>query len=237
VARNRPDSLEVIVKPGDPSRDPHSSTPEPASSQNSDQTTQDPQWIVLAHLLRPQGRKGEILADLLTDFPEQFSSSPRVFLAPEHFAGPESDARIAEVRDFWLPVGKNSGRIVLHLAGIDSINQAETLGGLDVIVPASELPELEDDAEYISDLVGCTLFDHANPEVTLALGTVTDVHFATTPDGSRRLEEAAPLLAVETPSGDEILVPFVKAFLISVDTDAKRIDMNLPAGLSESQKN
>ncbi|WP_263374805.1 ribosome maturation factor RimM [Granulicella aggregans] len=236
MARNRPDSLKVIVKPGDPHRDPHFSTPEPASSQNSDQTTQDPQWIVLAHLLRPQGRKGEVLADLLTDFPEQFSSSPRVFLAPEHFTGTESQARVAEVRDFWLPVGKNSGRIVLHLAGIDSINQAEALGGLDVIVPASELPELEDDAEYISDLVGCTLFDHANPEVTLALGAVTDVHFTTTPDGCRRLEEAAPLLVVETPSGDEILVPFVKAFLISVDTDAKRIDMNLPAGLADSQK-
>ncbi len=186
---------------------------EPASSPTSDQTAQDPQWIVLAHLLRPQGRKGEILADLLTDFPEIFSLSNRVFLAAENFAGPEADARPAEVRDFWLPVGKNSGRIVLHLAGIDSINQAETLAGLDVIIPASERPELEDDASYISDLVGCTLFDHADPEVTVALGTVTDVHFATTPDGSRRLEEAAPLLAV--------------------DTERKRIDMNLPPGLAE----
>jgi len=236
VARKSPDSLEVIVKPGDRPRDPHLSAPEPASSSNGDQTARGTQWIVLAHLLRPQGRKGEILADLLTDFPERFSSSPRVFLAPEHFTGPESDARPAEVRDFWLPVGKNSGRIVLHLTGIDSISQAETLGGFDVIVPASELPELEDDAEYISDLVGCTLFDHASPEVTLALGTVTDVHFATTPDGSRRLEEAAPLLAVETPTGEEILVPFVKAFLIAVDTGGRRIDMNLPVGLAESQR-
>ena len=217
----------------------HADTPsvtEPASSPSSDQTAQDPQWIVLAHLLRPQGRKGEILANLFTDFPEVLSSNSRVFLAPENFTGTESEARLAEVRDFWLPVGKNSGRIVLHLAGVDSINQAETFAGLDVIIPAAERLELDDDASYISDLVGCTLYDHANPEVTLALGTVTDVHFATTPDGSRRLEEAAPLLAVETPSGDEILVPFVKAFLISVDTDGKRIDMNLPIGLAESQQ-
>nr|WP_221312697.1 ribosome maturation factor RimM [Granulicella aggregans] len=209
---------------------------EPASSPTSDQTAQDPQWTVLAHILRPQGRKGEILADLLTDFPEVLTSNSRIFLAVENFTGTESEARIAEVRDFWLPVGKNSGRIVLHLVGIDSINQAETLAGLDIIIPTSERLELEDDASYISDLVGCTLYDHANSEVTLALGTVTDVHFATTPDGSRRLEEAAPLLAVETSAGDEILVPFVKAFLISVDTDAKRIDMNLPVGLAESQQ-
>jgi 16S rRNA processing protein RimM len=189
--------------------------------------------MVLAHLLRPQGRKGEILADLLSDFPEQFSANKRVYLAAEDFSGPESDARVAEVEDFWLPVGKNSGRIVLHLAGIDSITQAETLAGLDVLIPVSERLELEDDANYVSDLVGCTLFDHANPEVTVGLGTVTDVHFATTPDGGRRLDEAAPLLAVEDAYGGEILIPFVKAFLISVDTDAKRIDMNLPQGLAE----
>lgn len=221
--------MKANIKPDETA----SSKPEPASSPSSDQTTQDLRWIVLAHLLRPQGRKGEILAELLTDFPERFSSTPRVFLAPENFAGPESDARLAEVLDFWLPVGKNSGRIVLHFAGIDSISQAETLAGLDVLVPASERLELEDDASYVSDLVGCLLYDHAAGPVTNALGVVTDVHFATTPDGNRRLEEVAPLLAVETPDGDEILVPFVKAFLIEVDTEARRIDMNLPTGLAE----
>lgn len=219
------------MKPGDLN---HSKS-EPASSHSSDQTTQDPnsKWMVVAHLLRPQGRKGELLADLLTDFPEQFDTNSRVFLAPENFAGSESDARTAEISDFWLPVGKNSGRIVLHFAGIDSINLAEALAGLDVIVPSSERPELEDDASYVSDLIGCTLFDHANSEVTIALGVVTDVHFPTTPDGTRRLEEAAPLLSVETSDGDEILIPFAKAFLIKVDTEALRIDMNLPIGLAD----
>jgi len=130
-------------------------------------------------------------------------------------------------------MGRNQGRIVLHLAGIDSITQAETLSGLDVIVPAAERLELEDDATYISDLIGCMLFDHADPLVTIALGVVTDVYFATTPDGGRRLEDAAPILAVETPAGDEVLVPFVKAFLIELDPAARRIDMNLPPGLAD----
>jgi 16S rRNA processing protein RimM len=209
------------------------SAAEPASSLSSDQTTQDSSWIVLAHLLRPQGRKGEILAELLTDFPERFSSNPRVFLAPPDFSGSESAARLATVTDFWLPVGKNQGRIVLHFAGIDSITLAESLANLDVIVPSDERLELEDDATYISDLIGCTLYDHADPQVTVSLGVVTDVHFATTPDGSRRLEDAAPILALETPAGDEILVPFVKAFLIELDPAAKRIDMTLPAGLAD----
>ena len=44
------------------------------------------QWIVLAQILRPQGRKGEVLADLFTDFPERFDEHPGVWLAPSGFA-------------------------------------------------------------------------------------------------------------------------------------------------------
>ena len=196
-------------------------------------TAETQQWVVLAQLLRPQGRKGEILAELLTDFPERFEDQKRVFLAPAGFSGPESAARVAEVASFWLPLGRNEGRIVLHLSGIDSINDAEPLSGLEVIVPATERRELEEDSSYISDLVGCTLIDLANEGTPVSVGMVTDVHFATTPDGNRRLSEAAPLLAVETPEGDEVLVPFVKAFIRSLNPEAKRIEMSLPPGLLE----
>ncbi len=196
------------------------------------------QWLVLAHLLRPQGRKGEILAELLTDFPERFETRKRVFLAPPGFVGVESAARLAEVSAFWLPLGKNEGRIVLHLYGIDSINDAEPLSGLEVIVPASERSELDEDSTYISDLIGCAVFDLANPSPSASVepvlvGIVTDVQFATTPDGTRRLDEAAPLLAVETASGEEVLIPFVKAFIVALDPARKRIEMSLPPGLVE----
>ncbi len=191
-------------------------------------------WIVLAHLLRAQGRKGEILAELLTDFPERFDTTRRVFLARPGFTGSETEARVAEVSAWWLPVGRNEGRIVLHLTGVDSINAAEPLAGLDLIVPAAERVELEDeDANYVSDLIGCAVFDLATPGESVAVGTVTDVQFATTPDGARRLDDAAPLLAVETAEGEEILIPFVKAFILSLDPQDKRIEMALPPGLLE----
>lgn len=191
------------------------------------------QWLSLARLLRPQGRKGEILAELFTDFPESFETRKRVFVAPPGFSGEQSAARPAEVVAWWLPLGKNEGRIVLHLAGIDSINAAEPLCGFEVIVPASERSELDQDSTYISDLIGCTVFDLANADQRISIGTVIDVHFATTPDGGRRLDEAAPLLAVETATGDEVLIPFVKAFILSLDPEHKRIEMALPLGLLE----
>ena len=191
-------------------------------------TQSTPAWIVLAHLLRPQGRKGELLADLFTDFPERFENQRRVFLAAPGFDGEAAEARPAEVVAFWLPVGKNEGRVVLQLAGIDSISDAESIAGKDVLVPHEERLPLDNESVYISDLVGCTVYDGSLP-----VGVVEDVQFAMTADGARRLDDAAPLLAVRSSEGDEILIPFAKAFLVSANTAAKRIDMALPAGLLE----
>lgn len=189
---------------------------------------QDQQWTVLAHLLRPQGRKGELLAELLTDFPHRFDDRARVFLAKPDYTGTQAQARSVEVVNHWLPVGKNNGRIVLHFHGIDSINDAEPLGGLDVLVPADERVELEDDAEYISDLVDCTVYVDGK-----AIGKVAGVDFPTTADGTRRLEGAPPLLTVEAPNGDEILIPYVQSFLVRLDVEKQRIEMQLPDGLLE----
>jgi 16S rRNA processing protein RimM len=185
-------------------------------------------WIVLAHLLRPQGRKGELLAELLTDFPERFDEKKRVFLASPNFSGEEAQARAVEVISFWLPVGKNEGRIVLQFEGIDSITAAEGIAGLDVIVPQAERLPLDDESEYISDLIGCTVYDRST-----AVGVIDDVQFPSTPDGGRRLAEAAPLLAVSSPDGAEILIPFAKAFLVGIDVKERRVDMKLPEGLVE----
>ena len=191
-------------------------------------TQSTPAWIVLAHLLRPQGRKGEVLAELFTDFPERFDDQGRVFLAAPGFSGNATEARPADVVAFWLPVGKNQGRVVLQFAGIDTISDAETIAGLDVLIPREERLALDDESVYISELVGCTVFDGATP-----VGVVEDVQFAMSSDGGRRLDDAAPLLAVNSVEGDEILIPFAKAFLVKVDTEARRIEMRLPEGLIE----
>jgi len=183
-------------------------------------------WIVLARLLRPQGRKGELLAELFTDFPERFEERRQVFLAPSGFKGEAAEARSAEVLSFWLPMGKNEGRIVLQFAGIDTITQAEGLAGLEVLVPDEDRMPLDEESVYISDLIGCTVYDG-----TTVVGTITDVQFPASADGSRRLEDAAPLLEVTSEENDEILIPFAKDFVIGVDAEAKRIDMALPVGL------
>ncbi len=151
-----------------------------------------------------------------------------MYLAPPNFQGGSDEARLAEVIAHWMPVGKNEGRIVLHFAGIDTISDAESLAGKDVLIPAEERLPLEDDSIYISELVGSTVYDGETP-----VGIVEDVQFAMTADGNRRLEDAAPLLEVRSPEGDEILIPFAKALLVSVNAEEKRIEMRLPEGLIE----
>jgi 16S rRNA processing protein RimM len=224
-------SVIALADPHDPTTPKDPIDPKDPTDQKDPAATQSA-WITVAHLLRPQGRKGELLAELLTDFPERFETHPRVYLAAPGFTGTAAEARTAEVAAFWLPVGRNEGRIVLHLAGSDSIDAAEKLVGLDVLIPESERPALDDDVNYVSDLIGCTVYDAASGQ-EIAIGTVSDLQFPTTPDGARRLEDAAPLLEVDGLEGEEILIPFAKHFLISVDVDAKKILMRLPDGLLE----
>ena len=181
------------------------------------------EWVLLARLVRPQGRKGEIIAEIYTDFPERFKEKPRVFLANAKALIPTREALIEK---HWM----HQGRVVLKFHGIDSINDAETLRGLDVIVPAEERVMLKDDSVYIGDLVGCRLLDVAGPEV-VDVGEIIDVE---------RSQAPAPDLLVVRPAGTEgarkaepLLVPFAKSYLVAVDVAEKRLTMRLPAGLAE----
>lgn len=183
--------------------------------------------VVLAHLLRPQGRKGEILADLLTDFPDRFVGREDLFLVPSGFTGDLSAGRRVEITSSWLPVGKNQGRVVLHFAGIDTIAAAERFVGLDVVVPGDSRVPLDAESIYVSDLIGCTVSNDS-----AQIGEVVNVQFPAASDGTR-LPDAAPLLEVQANDGGEILIPFVKAFVKDIDLPGRRLVMSLPAGLVE----
>jgi 16S rRNA processing protein RimM len=170
-------------------------------------------WAWLARIRRPQGRKGEVFAEVLTDFPEKFSDRRRLCLIPQQ----ESAApREVELVNHWL----HKGGIVLHFAGVDSISAAEELTGLIVAIPRSQRVPLGQDEVYISDLIGCTLVDIAG-RAPLNVGEIEDVDRSAGP---------VALLVVRGASG-EILVPFAKDYLRRIDLNAKRVEMILPEGL------
>ncbi|HEX6772615.1 MAG TPA: ribosome maturation factor RimM [Acidobacteriaceae bacterium] len=172
-------------------------------------------FAVVAHLVRTQGRHGELIADILTDFPERFSERSRVWLLPP--ASAETPREFALERH-WL----HKGRVVLKFAGVDSIAEAEAYRGWDVAIPREERVSLADDSVYISDLIGCRLIDEANGDADL--GPVLDV---------MRGEGGATDLLVLKKCEEELLIPFAKAYLVEVDLRARVLRMHLPAGLTE----
>jgi 16S rRNA processing protein RimM len=192
------------------------------------------EWIPLAILLRPQGRRGELLAEPLSDLPDIFAADRDLFLAAPNATAPPPNASPIRIEAHWFPTGKNAGRVVLKLSGCDTISDAEALAGRHLLIASSHLPTLDPDTFFVGDLVGCTVFNAGQP-----IGTIVDIEFATAPDGRTRLEDAAPLLAVQlTPTtplpaspGEPTLIPFVRAWLDEVDISARRITMHLPEGL------
>jgi 16S rRNA processing protein RimM len=178
-------------------------------------------WVWLARIRKSQGRKGEVLAEIFTDFPEKFAERKHLWLLSP--AG--EPAREAILENSWLYKSGHTGEIVLHFAGINSITEAETLRGMIVAVPRAERVQLPDDEVYVGDLIGCALVDVASaPERNV--GLIEDVD-----------REAGPvaLLVVQGPNGREILVPFAKSYLRKIDLEAKRVEMALPEGLVEVQ--
>ncbi len=186
-------------------------------------------WVAIATLLRPQGRRGELLAEPLSSLPEIFRNGTQIVLAAKGVTPAEGQA-MRTVEEHWFPTGKNAGRVVLKLSGCESINDAELLAGMQAMIPASALPKLDDETYLVGDLVGCAFFDGGEQ-----VGTIVDVEFPTGSDGRTRLEDAATLLAIqlvdESSEDEPVLVPFVRVWLESVDISKRRVMMHLPRGL------
>ncbi len=207
-------------------------------------------WVWLARIRRPQGRKGEVFAEILTDFPEKFAERKQLWLLSPQEAttasrGPRVlatdvpakagsaagagarpvglDARAATPAPRQVELQNHwlhKGGVVLHFAKVDSISAAELLAGMIVAIPRAERAALSSDEVYVGDLIGCVLVDVGGAE-PVRVGEIEDVD---------RSGGAAPLLVVQGAKG-EVLVPFAKSFLRKIDLEAKRVEMALPEGL------
>ena len=167
------------------------------------------EFITIARVAKTQGRKGEVAADLHTDFPEKFAERKRLFALRK-----DGSRRELQVEDHW----PHKGWMVLKFAGVDDMAAAEALIGCELQIPLAERAPLDEGATYISDLVGVKVFDG-----TREVGEIKDVQF-----GSGE----APTLVLRSGT-KEVLVPYAAAFLKRLDVSGKRLEMELPEGLLE----
>jgi 16S rRNA processing protein RimM len=192
-------------------------------------------WVVVARILRSRGNKGEVAAELLTDFPERLTRLKEVFLGASGAAAAEP--RLIALKSCWLSQN-HKGQAVFHFDGCNSISDAEKFRGLDVLLPIEQRATLAAGQYFVDDLVGCLVFENfAEPAAVSSspcslasapsfLGVVKDVQF--TGEGVA----GTPLLAVDTSAG-ELLVPLAEDICLRVDTRARRIDVALPEGLRD----
>ena len=171
------------------------------------------EFIVVARVLRPQGRHGEVLAEILTDFPEKFAERTELWLSGED----DAQRRAYHLGRHWF----HKGKVVLKLNGVDSISDAELLKGLLVQIPREERTELIEGAIYVGDLVGSVLVDVSGSRHEI--GKIEDV---------RQGAGAAPLLVVRE-QGQEHEIPFAKEYIARFNAAQKILEMKLPAGLLE----
>jgi 16S rRNA processing protein RimM len=167
------------------------------------------EFITLARVVKTQGRHGEIAAELHSDVPDRFSVGMKLFALGQA----QEARRELEVEDLW----PHKGLVVLKFRGVDSMTDAETLIGSELQVPSAERAQLDRGWNYVSDLVGCIVFDGARE-----IGRIADVQFGA---------GEAPLLVVVAGSGEKFDVPFAEAYLESVNVAQRQVRMNLPEGM------
>jgi len=189
-------------------------------------------FVTVARILRARGNKGEVAAELLTDFPERLPETKEMSLRAESGA-----RRGVVLREFWVD-RNHSGKGVFHFEGVDSINDAEKLRGMEVQIPFEQRAEVPSGSFFVTDLIGCSVFElaaSASPvssspcslaEAPALLGKVRDVYFPG--EG----QPGTPLLAVDTWRG-ELLVPLAEDICTTIEIAARRIEVRLPEGLRD----
>lgn len=162
-------------------------------------------------MVKTQGRRGEVAVEVHSHVPDRFRVGMKLFALPRN----SGERREVKVEDLW----PHKDFLILKFSGVDSISDAEELVDCELQVPASQRAKLEAGWNYVSDLIGCVVFDHDRE-----IGKIADVTIGA---------GEAPLLSVSDAAGKFSEIPFAEAYLDQVDLGKKRVLMHLPEGLLE----
>ena len=174
-----------------------------------------PDYLVVGHVARPHGTRGELLVQPLTDHPGDVFA-PGVVLRPADAAGREPDPdlpplRIDAVRPFpkgWL----------VSFGGVEDRAAADLLRGRYVLIERSALPELAEGEVFLHELRGLRVETVEGAGVGEVIGV-----YEVPPNNLLEVRRA----------GGTVLIPFVATIVRQVDVNAGRIVIDPPEGLLE----
>ena len=169
--------------------------------------------VAVARIAKARGVRGEVAADLLTDFPERFDRIDELIAV-----FPDGSRRRLALEGNW----PHGDRVVLKFKGFDSPEEASALKGCELAVPESEAVELEEGEFYDWQLQGCRVETVEGVEV----GTVREV---------LHTGGEAPVLVTRDGRGVENLIPLAESICVEIDVESKLIRVDAPEGLLEGE--
>lgn len=163
----------------------------------------EPDWVTLARLVKTQGRKGELAAEVLSDIPGRFDRLRRVWLCD----------RTGRRQAFTL--ARNWAHKSWRVLAFEEIHDLDGAGpwvGALLQVPRSERAPVPAGRYFHDDLLGCAVYDGER-----LLGTLTAIE---------PVEGAPDLLHVGA-----VLIPFAADYVAAIDLPSRVLRLRLPPGL------
>ena len=165
----------------------------------------EPLYLAVGKLRRPHGINGEILMEVLSDFPERIVHGRHVFIGEGH-------------TEFVIDNARPHARgLIVSIQSIHDRTQAESFRNEMVYIPSSDVITLSEDTYYHHQLIGLEVRTEKNDSI----GTIAEI-----------LETGAnDVYLIKTLDGKEILIPAIKSVVLNIDLEMGKIIVDLPEWL------
>ena len=165
--------------------------------------------VLVGHVRKPHGVRGEVLIEVLSDDPDRFRPGAEMIVT-----GPAGERRMLSI----AALRPHRGGLLVVFEGLEDRDEVGALRGADLMVEARAVRSAPEGSYYYFDLVGRTCHDRRAGD----LGEVTSVR-----------EDGGGLLLEIRDQSRTVLVPFVREYLISIDPADGPVEFDLPEGLLE----
>lgn len=164
------------------------------------------EFLKVGVITAPHGVRGDVKVFPTTDDPQRFRDLKQVYL-DDSGADARKVSGVKYVRNL----------VVLHLDGIDTVEEAQRFRQRELFVDREHALPLGENEFYIADLVGADVVTETGEE----LGILRDV-----------LQTGAnDVYIVDSPEYGEVLIPAIRQCVIKVDISASRVTVRLLPGL------
>lgn len=165
--------------------------------------------VAIARITKTRGLRGELVADVLTDFPERFDGLEKVVAV-----SPNGRRQELEIENFFF----QKGRIVLKFKGFGTIEKAETLRNFEICVTEDAAVGLEEDEFFDWELQDCTVETLEGEKI----GAVKEL-----------LRTGGTEVLIVQGETKDYLIPFAEKICVEIDIENKLIKIDAPEGLLE----